>query len=126
MIFIHGDALVQILDKGSEKGQEILEKMEKSKESFAINSITFYELQCFLIDRGIDISSIDLLQVYDFSKEDAQKAIELKLKIKEKRKDIYSSDLQTSSIVINKGGVLCTMDARLKILEEFGLKLLLV
>jgi hypothetical protein len=59
-------------------------------------------MQYFLIDRGIYISSLNLLQVYDFSKENVQKEIELKLKLKEKGKDIYSSNLQISSIVINK------------------------
>ena len=83
-------------------------------------------MHSFLINKGIDISSICLLQVYDFSKEDAQKAIKMKLKLKNKGKEIYSSGLQVSTIVINKGRVLCTMDTHLKILEEFDLKLFLV
>jgi predicted transcriptional regulator len=108
LIFIHADALLQLLDKKSDKGQEIFEKLEKSKEIFAITSITLYDVQSLLIDKGIDISSsmIHLLQVYDFSKEDAQKAIEMKLELKEKGIEIYSSDLQVSSIVMNKGGTL--------------------
>ena len=128
MIFIHADALLQILDKKSDKGQEIFEKLEKSKEIFVITSITLYDVQSLLIDKGIDISSsmIHLLQVYDFSKEDAQKAIEMELELKKKGKEVYLSDLQVSSIVMNKGGTLCTMDNGLKVLEELGLKVFFV
>ena len=127
MIFIHADALLQILDKKSNKGQEILEKLEKSKDDFAITSITLYDVQSFLIERAIDIPPpVDLLQVYGFAKEDVKKAIELKCELKKKSIEIYSSDLQVSSIVMNKGGTLCTMDNRLKILEERGLKLFFV
>ncbi|MGN6822028.1 MAG: hypothetical protein ACTHJ7_04510 [Candidatus Nitrosocosmicus sp.] len=77
---------------------------------------------------GIDIvgSSINLLHVYGFSKQDALKAIELKLDLKKKGKEIYLSNLQMSAIVINNGGTLCTMDTSLKVLEELGLNLLLV
>jgi len=128
LIFIHADALLQILDKKSDKGQEIFEKLEKSKEIFVITSITLYDVQSLLIDKGIDISSsmIHLLQVYDFSKEDAQKAIEMELELKKKGKEVYLSDLQVPSIVMNNGGTLCTMDSRLKVLEELGLKVFFV
>jgi predicted nucleic acid-binding protein len=73
------------------------------------------------------MQEIYLLQVYDFSKEDAQKAIEMVLELKKRKGTrINSSDLQISAIVINNGGTLCTMDNRLKVLEEQGLKLFFV
>jgi predicted nucleic acid-binding protein len=127
LIFIDADALLQILDKKSNKGQEILEKLEKSKETFAITSLTLYDVQSFLIEKGIDIPPhVNLLQVYDFAKEDIQKAIELKSELKKKGIEIYSSDLQVSAIVMNKGGTLYTMNNHLKVLEEHGLKLFFV
>jgi predicted nucleic acid-binding protein len=46
-----------------------------------------------------------LLQVYDFSKEDAQKAIEMELKLKGKGKKVYMHDLMVCAIVMNKRGV---------------------
>jgi len=127
LIFIDADALLQILDKKSNKGQEIFEKLEKNKETFAITSITLYDVQSFLIEKGIDIPPhVNLLQVYDFAKEDIQKAIELKSELKKKGIEIYSSDLQVSAIVMNKGGTLYTMNNHLKVLEEHGLKLFFV
>ena len=67
-----------------------------------------------------------MLQVYDFSKEDAQKAIEMELKLKGKGKKAYMHDLMVCATVMNKGGFLCALDDHLKELEELGLKLLLV
>ena len=127
MIFIHADALLQILDKKSSKGQEILGRLEESKDIFAITSITLYDVQFFFIEKGVYIPlQVTLLQVYGFTKEDVKKAIELKSGLKKNGIEIYSSDLQVSSIVMNKGGTLCTMDTRLKVLEEQGLKLFFV
>jgi predicted nucleic acid-binding protein len=100
-----------------------LEKLEKSNEIFAITSITLYDVQSFLIEKGLDIPPIHLLQVYDFSKEDAQKAIEMQLKLKGKGKKVYMLDLMVCATVMNKGGYLCTLDDRLKELEDVGLKL---
>jgi len=57
LIFIHADALLQILDKKSNKGQEIFEKLENSKDNFAITSITLYDVQSFLIEKAIEIPS---------------------------------------------------------------------
>ncbi|MGN6624647.1 MAG: hypothetical protein ACTHKF_10220 [Candidatus Nitrosocosmicus sp.] len=118
MIFINYDNLLQILDKESEKGQEIFEKLEKRQETFAITSIYLYQVQSLLIDIGIDIaaSPINLLQVYEFSKEDTKKAIEMKMELKRNGKEIYFANLQLSAIVIDNGGTLCTIYNRLKVL----------
>ena len=128
MIFIHTDALLQILDKKSNKGQEIFEKLEKSGDNFAITSITLYDVQSFLIEKAIEIPPpIYLLRIYDFSKEDAQKAIEMEFEIRKKKgKKMYAHDLMVCATVINQSGTLCTIDYRLEELAEHGLKLFLV
>jgi predicted nucleic acid-binding protein len=127
LIFIHADALLQILDKNS-KGQEIFEKLEKSNDTFAITSITLYDVQSFLVEKGVDIPSpIHLLRIYDFSKEDAQKAIEMEFELKKKYgKKMNMHDLMVCATVINKDGHLCTMDNSFEELAEHGLKLFLV
>jgi hypothetical protein len=84
LIFINADALLQILDK-THKGQEIFEKLEKSNDTFAISSITLYDVQSFLIEKVVDVPPpIHLLRIYDFSKEDTQKAIEMEFELKKK------------------------------------------
>ena len=128
MIFLETDILVKLLNKNSAKGDEIFQKLEKSNESFAITSITFYEIVSLFMVNGINVPPINLLQIYGFSKEDAQKAAELELELQKKGKEkkIGTTDLITAAIVMNKGGSVCTLEDRFKDLKDLGLKLFLV
>ena len=128
MIFLETDVLVKLLNKNSAKGDEIFQKLEKSNESFAITSITFYEIVSLFMVNGINVPPINLLQIYGFSKEDAQKAAELELELQKKGKEkkIGTTDLITAAIVMNKGGSVCTLEDRFKDLKDLGLKLFLV
>jgi len=128
LIFLETDVLVKLLNKNSAKGDEIFQKLEKSNESFAITSITFYEIVSLFMVNGINVPPINLLQIYGFSKEDAQKAAELELELQKKGKEkkIGTTDLITAAIVMNKGGSVCTLEDRFKDLKDLGLKLFLV
>ena len=67
-----------------------------------------------------------MLQVYGFSKEDAQKAAELELELHKKGKEkMMTTDLITTAIVMNKGGYLYTTNDNFKQLKDMGLKLFL-
>jgi len=128
LIFLETDVLVKLLNKNSAKGDEIFQKLEKSNESFAITSITFYEIVSLFMVNGINVPPINLLQIYGFSKEDAQKAAELELELQKKGKEkkIGTTALITAAIVMNKGGSVCTLEDRFKDLKDLGLKLFLV
>ena len=127
MIFLETDVLIELLNKKSSKGDEIFQKLEKSNESFAITSITFYEIVSFFMASGRKVPPINLLQGFGFSKEDAQKAAELELTLQNKgKKKIMITDLITAAIVMNKGGSLCALNDRFEELKELGLKLFLV
>jgi len=128
LIFLETDVLVKLLNKNSAKGDEIFQKLEKSNESFAITSITFYEIVSLFMVNGINVPPINLLQIYGFSKEDAQKAAELELELQKKGKEkkIGTTDLITAAIVMNKGGSVCTLEDRFKDLKDLCLKLFLV
>ena len=120
MIFLETDVLFELLNKKSSKGDEIFQKLEKSNESFAITSITFYEIVSFFMTSGRQVPAINLLQVYGFSKEDAQKANWNEVRVKKERKRSTFIWFTGTAIVMNKGGILCTMDNGLKVLEELG------
>ena len=55
MIFLETDVLVKLLNKNSAKGDEIFQRLEKSNESFAITSITFYEIVSLFMVNGINV-----------------------------------------------------------------------
>ena len=127
MIFLETDVLIELLNKKSSKGDVIFQKLEKSNESFAITSITFYEIVSFFMASGRKVPPINLLQGFGFSKEDAQKAAELELTLQNKgKKKIMMTDLITAAIVMNKRGSLCTLNDGFEELKELGLKLFLV
>ncbi len=126
MIIIDTDALIEILNKKSKKGQEIYEKMEQNKESYAITSITLYEILHFFMKMKMNtFPPIHLLQVYGFSKEAAQKAAELIIELEKKGRKVKATTLMISSIVINENAILCTLNKDFNELKDAGLKLFL-
>ncbi len=127
MIFIDTDALYEILNKNSRKGEEIFQQLKKSSESFAITSITLYEILSFFMKRGKDkdIPPIQLLRVYGFSKEDANKAAKLERELVNNGKKVLTTSLITAAIVMNKGSSLYTLNSDFHELKVVGLKLFL-
>jgi predicted nucleic acid-binding protein len=125
LVFIDTDALYQILDKNSKKGEEIFQKLEQSGESFAITSITLYEILYLFMRMGKDTSQIHLLRVFEFSKEDAQKAAELEIEAEKKGKKVSTTNLITAAIVMNNEGSLCALNEDFNELKNAGLKLYL-
>ncbi len=93
MIIIDTDALIEIMDKKSKKGEGIFEKMEKSHEIFAITSITLYETLYFFMKKEKNISTIPLFRVYGFSRESAQKAAELEIELEKKGKRVKRTNI---------------------------------
>ena len=125
MIIIDTDALIEIMDKKSKKGECIFEKMEKSHEIFAITSITLYETLYFFMKKEKNISPIPLFRVYGFSRESAQKAAELEIELEKKGKRVKRTNIMIAAIVINEGATLCTLDQDFNELQDQGLKLFL-
>lgn len=126
MIIIDTDALIEILNKKSKKGQKIYEKMELSGEIFAITSITLYEILYFFMKMKMNIlPPIHLLHVYGFSKEDAQKAAELEIELENKGRKVKATILIIASIVMSKGATICTLNEGFNELKDAGLKLFL-
>jgi predicted nucleic acid-binding protein len=125
LIIIDTDALIEIMDKKSKKGECIVEKMEKSHEIFAITSITLYETFYFFMKKEKNISPIPLFRVYGFSRESAQKAAELEIGLEKKGKRIKRTNIMIAAIVINEGATLCTLEHDFNELQDQGLKLFL-
>jgi predicted nucleic acid-binding protein len=126
LIVLDTDVLIKILNKKSLQGQSIYEKLEKTGGSFAITSITLYETLYFFMKRKMNIlPPLHLLQVYEFSKQDAQKAAELEIELENKKRKVQTATLIIASIVINKEASLCSQNANFNELKDVGLKLFL-
>jgi predicted nucleic acid-binding protein len=125
LIFLDTDVLIKILNKKSMRGQEIYEKLEKNGGHFGITSITLYETLHFFMRKKLKTPPIHLLQVYGFSKQDAQKAAELEIELENRGVKAKATVLIISSIVINKGASLCSLNKDFNELKDEGLKLFL-
>ena len=64
---------------------------------------------------------IHLLQVYGFSKQDAEKAAELEIELENRGIKAKATVLIISSIVINKGASLCSLNENFYELKTVGL-----
>ncbi len=126
MIVLDTDVLIKILNKKSLQGQEIYERLEKNGGHFGITSITLYETLHLFMKMKLETPPIHLLQVYGFSKLDAQKAAELEIELENRGVKAKVTVLMISSIVINKGASLCSLNADFNELKSVGLKLFMV
>ncbi len=126
LIVLDTEVLIKKLNKKSVQGQKIFENLEKNGGHFAITSITLYEILYFFKKMKMNIlPPVHLLQVYEFSKEDAQKAAELEIELENKGRKVKATILMISSIVINKGATLCSLNRDFNELQDMGLKLFL-
>ena len=124
MIIIDTDALIEISDRHSEKGDQIYQKIMSTGEDIAITSITLYETLYGLMKSKKPFYYLSVFNVYEFSKEDAHQAARLDLDLEKKGKKIKRTDIMIASTTINKGATLCTFDQEFQELEEIGLRLL--
>ena len=125
LIVLDTDVLIKILNKKSLQGQEIYERLEKNGGHFGITSITLYETLHFFMKMKMKTPPIHLLQVYGFSKQDAQKAAELEIELEKREVKAKATVLIISSIVMNKGASLCSLNENFNELKSVGLKLFL-
>ena len=107
------------------RGQEIYQKLERDGGNFAITSITLYETLYFFMKMKMKTPPIHLLQVYEFSKQDAQKAAELEIELENREIKVKATVLIVSSIVMNRGASLCSLNEDFGALKTVGLKLFL-
>lgn len=124
MIIIDTDALIEISDKQSKKGDHIYQKITSSGDDVAITSITMYEALYGLMKYTKPFQHLFSFPVYEFGNEDAQQAARLELDLDKKGRKIKRTDIMIASIAINKGAGLYTFDNDFQALENFGLRII--
>ncbi len=114
MILADTDVLIEILDKGSGKGKDALRNIEKTGEDVAIASLNLHELLYGLYkyaDRE-KIARVLLLDVIDFTKEDAALSARLEMEMEKKGKKIARMDSMIAAVAINRKLKLFTFNKR--------------
>ncbi len=112
MILVDTDVLIEIFDKNSKKGDNALRRIESVGEDITLTSINLHEI-LFGLYKYADNNKIDkikLLDVVDFTKDDAALSAKLEVKAEEKGKKVPRFDTMIAAVAINRGFKLFTFN----------------
>ena len=104
--------MIEILDRQSKTGQQLVERIQKSNDSFAITALTLMNILHGFIKLQKNILPIYSLRVCEFSKKDAQKAVELQIDLEKKGKIVNKTLIMIAAIALNERAYLCTLDKK--------------
>ncbi len=112
MILVDTDVLIEILDKNSKKGEGALRRIEQAEEDITMTSLNLHEI-LFGLYKYADNKKIDklkLLDVVDFTKDDAALSAKLELKAEKKGEMVPRFDAMIAAVAINRGFKLFTFN----------------
>jgi len=114
LILADTDALIEILDRDSEKGEDALRAIEKIGEDVAITSLNLHELLygLYRYTNQEKIARVLLLDVIDFTKEDATLSARLEMDMEKRGKKISRMDSMIAAVAINRKLRLFTFNTR--------------
>ncbi len=112
MILVDTDVLIEIFDKNSKKGDDALQRIESVGEDITLTSINLHEILFGLYKYADNnkIEKIKLLDVVDFTKEDATLSAKLEVKAEEKGEKVPRFDAMIAAVAINRGFKLFTFN----------------
>ena len=112
MILTDTDVLIEIFDKNSNKGADALHRIEEAGEDISLTSLNLHEI-LFGMYKYADKQKADkimLLEVVDFTKEDAALSARLEVKAEKKGNKIPRFDAMIAAVAINRGFKLFTFN----------------
>lgn len=108
MMLLDTNVLIEIFDRKSNRGDEILRKITESGEDVATTSINLHEILYGLEKYAKPIREVTLLPVLDYTKRDAGLSAEIELKAEKAGATIRRTDAMIASIAINHRATLYT------------------
>lgn len=124
MIVLDSDVLIEIVDRKSEKGAEMLERILASGEQVCTTVINIHEVLFGLQKHCKSVKGLMQLPILDYKKDDSVLSSKLELETEQAGKPISRTDAMVAAIVINNNAVLCTFNLKhFDSLTAQGLKL---
>jgi len=106
MIIIDTDVLIEIFDRGSEKGNDALERIVESGESIGITAITLHEILYGLQKYAKPLQDVLQLPVLSYTKADANLSAKIELDAERKGSPIRRTDTMIAATAINNSAAL--------------------
>jgi len=123
LIVLDTDVLIDILDKGSRRGDETIARIESTEEEVWTTAMNLHEILygCLKSSRPVDLLlSLDALP---FSFEDAKLSSRIESGLEKKGAMVRRMDAMIAATVINHRGRICTYDLKhFERMKEFGLE----
>ena len=112
MIILDTDVLVEIFDRTSTKGEEILQRLLKTGEDITTTAINLHEILCSMQKFAAPVKETLLLPVLDYTKKDAALSSKLEQEGERTGTTIRRADAMMAAIVMNNGASLYTLDPK--------------
>jgi len=102
MIVLDTDVLIEVFDRKSAKGDEVLRRLDRSGEDIATTMINLHEVLYGLEKYAKPVREVLLLPVLDFVKRDAVLSAGLELKAEGMGMSIRRTDAMIAAITMNR------------------------
>lgn len=114
MILVDTDVLIEILDVNSGKGEEALQRIEKSSEDIALTSLNLHEILYGLYKYAdkAKVEKVLLLDSIEFTKDDASLSAKLEIHAEKNGNKIPRFDSMIAAVAINRGLKLFTFNKK--------------
>jgi len=124
LIVLDTDVLIEIFDKHSEKGDEILRRILERGDSVGTTSINLHEVMYGLQKYAKPVSEILQLPILNYTKEDSRVSVGLELAAEKAGRPLRRTDAMIASVAINNEAEFFTFDSKhFGQLKSFGLKM---
>ncbi|WMT45516.1 MAG: type II toxin-antitoxin system VapC family toxin [Cuniculiplasma divulgatum] len=123
MILLDTDVIIEILDRESDKGDELMLKIIESGEEYCTSSVNMHEVLYGMEKYSKNSSPVLQIPTLDFTKKDSELSAVLELSAERKGKAVPRMDSIIASIAINNGCSLYTLDEHFEVFTADGLKL---
>ena len=123
MIVLDTDVLIDILDKGSRRGDETIAKMESTEEEVWTTALNLHEILYGCLKTSRPVDRLLSLAALPFSPEDAKLSSRIESSLEKKGAMVRRMDAMIAATVINHGAKICTYNVKhFERMKEFGLE----
>jgi tRNA(fMet)-specific endonuclease VapC len=123
MIMLDTDVIIEIVDKESNMGEKLMNRIIDSGETYFTSSINVHELMYGIRKYSKNKEQVHNISVINYTKEDVDLSSNLEIYAENNGKAVPRMDAMIASVAINNNSNLLTLDNHFKIFTGLGLKL---
>jgi tRNA(fMet)-specific endonuclease VapC len=125
MIVLDTDALIELIDKRSPRGDEVYMTLSSSGEEVATTSLNLHEVVFGLLKYGKRSEALDSLPVLPFEEKDALLSARLEEDAERRGRPVMRLDAMIAAVAIDWEACLYTFNRRhFEVFAESGLRLI--